>query len=398
MKGVIDMMRRLIERAKYVARQKRPYLSRVIGRLVYVKDVAGLGGYMAVDRGGRLYVDPDLIKRCCQDLTRLDDLSAWDFDLLADIITHEALHILLNHHDRGQNKETRRWHIATDIAINDDIKPPEYLRMLMPKMFGLPDHRSEETYYEMLESEANLSKSGKQEKLCGGGSGATGKKGSYELDEADPENPAIPPEVMDEIRDQTAQDIISYQKSVGYVPDYLLRWASDRLKVKVNWQRLIGRFVETQIRKSHEGVRRLDWKRPNRRLDLKPFHMPRWIKTVPDIVIIADTSASMSEKDIAIVLAGIDDALRQFGQLMVVVWDATLQGVKQISRIAELKDIMKGGGGTTMNDAIEWVNKNLKETSVIIVLTDGETEWGKPSRIPVAAIIINNVAIAPQWD
>lgn len=383
--------KRLFERSKAKAKEKYPYLSRIVGRLAFGGVVDELQGYMAVDKGGRVYLCPKLLTRLSRNPY---DLMAWDWDALAEIVTHEALHILFNHYERGQGKVAEAWLVAADLAINDDLDQRIIAKceMLHPSQFDLPLHLAEETYYQRLLKNGTVQANGRS--TCGGGSGATGVRATWEKPDDDEESPALPDEALELIRDQVAHDILNHQKAHGDVPAWLERWAKDRVKVKINWERLIGRFVITEIQKSHEGKRTADWHRPNRRLDFPPFIMPRYIKRTPTITLIADTSGSMSDSDLAFTLAAIDSALQRFGQVTVVAWDAELKGIKRVTRVKELKDIMKGGGGTKMGDAVKWVAANVRP-SLIIVLTDGETDWCEPVGVPTCAIIINETLKRP---
>src|SRR5205823_3248819 len=82
--------------------------------------------------------------------------------------------------------------------------------------------------------------------------------------------------------------------------------------------------------------------------------LPALRKPVPEVAVVCDTSASMSEKLLGQVLAEIDGLVRGVGlgpgKLRVVPCDATAHAVQRVSSAAQVQLI--GGGGTDMGEGI----------------------------------------------
>jgi len=97
----------------------------------------------AVDRGGRLYYNPQFVARLLP-------------KQVTGLLWHELEHLLRHHLERGDTlelpdvHEQRLWNIACDCAINDDAKaarlalPPGGL---YPQTFGLEPGGLDEHYY-----------------------------------------------------------------------------------------------------------------------------------------------------------------------------------------------------------------------------------------------------------
>jgi predicted metal-dependent peptidase len=95
----------------------------------------------AVDGRGRIYVNPKYI----------EGLSIRE---VQGLLAHEALHLALLHFIRDNNRDKRRWNIATDLAVNSILLEKNFALPpggIFPKDFGFEDGLSAEEYYRLLE-------------------------------------------------------------------------------------------------------------------------------------------------------------------------------------------------------------------------------------------------------
>jgi predicted metal-dependent peptidase len=128
---------------------------------------------------------------------------------------------------------------------------------------------------------------------------------------------------------------------------------------------------------------------------------------VPEVLVLCDTSGSMGDDDLAIVLAEVDGLLKGVGlarnRVRVMAVDAAVQAVQNVSNIRQIN--LVGGGGTDMGAGLVAAAKLRPRPSVIVVLTDGMTPWPAeaPKGMQVVVGIIGNPArggrpwAAPTW-
>ncbi|HEX9326742.1 MAG TPA: hypothetical protein VF915_09510, partial [Reyranella sp.] len=121
----------LLTAARLVAVEHAPYLAHA---LFTARPVAAVGlGTFAVDRGWRLYLDPDTLAR-------------WGPSLAGGVLVHEVSHLVRDHAARaealGADYDHERWNCAGDLAINDDLVAagvPLPDGALNPATFGLDE-------------------------------------------------------------------------------------------------------------------------------------------------------------------------------------------------------------------------------------------------------------------
>jgi len=429
----MDSIDELLEKAKQVAKRKYPYLSRLLTILnVVPHDVPELHGALGIDMGGRLYYNEAMLRQVFGD--SLPDL--------AEGVVHEALHLLLRHFERRGGREEKVWNIATDAEINDDLTFSASVasKVITPLMLGLPDGQPAEWYYSQLEQGqqrqqgqqeqgqgdkgqgqqqgaqqgqgqqqgqsqgaqqgrggARQRQQGQQQGICGGGSGVTGVPAPWELPPDDAQTPAATQSEIDTALRGVAADMKEYCRSRGILPAWAQRWVEEWERArsawrKVSFERLVARVLSVEGAIIRGRGTAVDWRRRNKRFTHSEFVFPAKSQRVPNVLVVVDTSGSMRESDLATCMAGVEKGLKVFGgRCTVAAWDAALRGVRQVTSVRQAVSMLKGGGGTSMKAAIEWAEKQNPRPDLVIVMTDGETDWvDRPPRIRTVIFTINN--------
>lgn len=368
----------LLSAARLRAARLQPYLASAIFALVPV-DTPGLGTF-AVDRWWRVYVDMEVAHE-------------WGVAATAAVLVHEAHHVLRDHHDRARRAgvitaSRTAWNVAADAAINDDLVA-DGLPLpdpVLPVHIGCRRGGLEEAYYRaVLESMSE-----NPEPVCGSGSG--GEPLEVEID-AEPESTAegLDPVEADAVRRSVAHDVIRADKRGEDVHPRLVRWARTLVTPQIPWRTLlrstIGRDLCASVR--HGDV---DWRRPHRRSGIDPDVLrPGQRQLRPAVALVIDTSASMDAALLAVAVSEVDSLLHRAGvaPIDVVVCDHEALGPQRIHRLTDLQ--LSGGRGTDMTEGIAVAASIRPTPKVIVVLTDGETDWPRcaPARTSVIAVLID---------
>ena len=162
-------------------------------------------------------------------------------------------------------------------------------------------------------------------------------------------------------------DAINEQKTAGSVPSGLQRYVEDLLEPGLDAKSLIQQHMKQGIG-SHEDV---TWARKSRKhhkfMGRKKYHPP----TVWAMV---DTSGSVSKDELALFLG----TIQKFSSMVdvkIVPWDAKsyeiIEAKKHRGVTQNIKENMKGGGGTKVAPALEKTLKNMSNGDITAILTDG---------------------------
>jgi predicted metal-dependent peptidase len=134
---------------------------------------------------------------------------------------------------------------------------------------------------------------------------------------------------------------------------------------------------------------------------MHPVVLPRLVRPIPEVAVVADTSGSIDDRMLATVVGEIDGIATRAGLrsgVPVVVVDAQVYTVRRVTRAAQLD--LAGGGGTDVGAGIAAAAALRPRPSVIVVLTDGLTPW--PHSPPrgtkvIVGLLGNHPAAPPRW-
>lgn len=407
--------------------QRMPYFAPVLYRLVPV-NAPGLGT-MGVDFGWRVYID-------FEHVIPLGD--EWG----GDTLLHEVGHIVGDHGRRtrdfmgdryGSPRDRRIANVACDLAINGWFVPAgcHTLADVLPARFGLPADMTPEFYWrelvahEIPRPESRCPECGQNQadqpgqscprcgadvpfRGCGPAGGGMDIPGRFA---GAPGSPA-PVEVAEQEAAlvSTALAITEAAKTRGDVPGGLVVHAAALLVPSVvPWQRVLG----VALRKAAASTRgQVDTSYAVRNRRRPFFETARGrarnaglVKPDARIVVVRDTSASMSAGDLARVVSEVEGISRKMqvrgDDLRVVDADTRLYDVKGYRSSATLATVT-GRGGTSMDVAIRDACRLKPRPNVVVCATDGYTPW--PDRadcagVPVIACVIGDAVniTVPDW-
>ena len=349
-------------------------------------------GTVSVDEGWRMHADPDLV-------------AEWTAAQLGSVLVHHVCHLLRSHGERAHGlgvgpADVNAWVRAADAEINDDLIPAGLElpgRPVLPRDFGAPDGLLAEQYFVDARS---MERSAQEDEQPPGtwldcGSGADGQPRPGDQPPAQPEWQA------ELLRRQVAQEIAAHAKTAGTLPAGLLRWAQDVIAPKVNWRALLTAELRRALAEV-SGAVDYSYRRPSRRASVAgAVVLPALRRPVPEIAVVCDTSASMSEDLLAEALAEVDGLLRSLGmarQVRVLACDTAVATAQRVSSARQVE--LTGGGGTDMAAGIAAAAALRPRPALTVVLTDGYTPWPElaPRGIRVLIGLLGDGApAAPSW-
>jgi predicted metal-dependent peptidase len=190
------------------------------------------------------------------------------------------------------------------------------------------------------------------------------------------------------------------QKGIGSMPGGLSRHARKVLHPAVDPVDQLAAKVRFAVAATY-GYGDYTYRKPSRRQPPGGALLPCHRRPIPSVLVIADTSGAMGEKDLGLALGVIARVIRKLPDPRgVEVWtgDTHVETTQHVFRPEQV--MMRGGGGTDMRAMILEAMERPKVPDVVLVVTDGWTPWpASPVRARVIACLTRKDAAerVPPW-
>ena len=357
-----------VQAARLWIARHRPYYAEALFScpITYTTAIEGF----AIDPQWRIYINPHTA-------------AALTTEEVAGSLVHELNHALRAHPERAQRASVpdghhTAWNIAADCEINDDLRSDGLARrdgVVYPADMGLQPGQLTEQYYQQLLQNAQTIEI---PVICceSASRGPTG-----------PNQPAGQPGLTQarkqQLRRHTAQAVLGHQNDHGHwsVSKGLARWAQTTTAQTADWRRILAAALRRGLNRQ-PGTGDWTYTRPPRRPDDGPIIRPGTNRPTAHIAVVIDTSGSMTRKDHQQALSETQAILKQAvpGQAIhVYSYDTEAHTAQTVFNTSQIQ--LVGGGGTDMSAAIETAAETKPRPAIIIVITDGYTDW-PPTRPP----------------
>lgn len=363
-----------------------PYLASAIARFPVV-NAAEMGwcDTMATD-GYYIYVNPGF----CKTLST---------DEIAFVFAHEVVHCVFGHIDRRGQRNHDLWNQAIDYATN--LMLVEF-GLKMPKQ-GLFDRvyrgmTAEEIYIQLQKkSPGSGGKPGSESQSPDTSQAGADGSNSWDLHISpdDPRGQSVRarefPSAEERKRMRISITRSMAEKLRGPAPGLFESEIQQARGGQVPWRSIISRFFT--------GLRRDDYRLmpPNKKHIWRGIYLPSTGAPGPNHIVVAvDTSGSMGDDELGMVLAELDK-LRSATEcrLTLIQCDAKIQKVDEFDEYSSTRfDRYKfvGRGGTCFEPVFDWMRdqsrKGMFQFDALIYLTDGFGSFpAKPPLYPVLWIM-----------
>jgi len=343
----------------------------------------------------------------------LGELHKQDPKYVKGVLMHEFYHIVLLHVTSRlpDGEMTRKWNVATDLAINSELTvfeadhtaPAGYVvqRSLLPldkaliptvgPFASMSPHLSAEEYMVLLpdteaandEGQEGMPSDGNGEgEGEGQGEGAEGNEGDSagngfddHSDWGDSDGTDEKRKIAEERLKENIKEAFVEAQSKGYgsVSQSMRRVIKEAITPKVNWRAVLRSFVKASQRADKSST----IKRLNRRYAY--IHPGKKARRQAKIAVSIDQSGSVSDNMLTAFYSELDK-LAQLAEFTIVPFDTSVSEDhvhvwKKGERRAKERYL---SGGTCFNAPTNWVNKNKFDGH--IVLTDMEAPKPAPSK------------------
>jgi predicted metal-dependent peptidase len=290
-------------------------------------------------------------------------------NVLEGVLCHEVMHLALGHHLRRGGRHQSRWNAATDYAVNPIVLdaglelPGE--RLYDEKFAGMEAER----IYELLDREPKQASAREGRSEVAAGSSPKARAGA-DFGEVRDFPGHGEQELLEELAswESALREAVRSAKAWGRIPASANRLLPELDRSRMNWREILARFMEQASRTDYL------WARPNRRYAQSGFCLPTLSeKRFEPLVLIVDTSASISREDLAALASeclGILALYQDSAELTVLYVDCRVAGVQTLS--GEDRPLPVGGGGTSYRPGFEHLRREAAEVAGVVYFTDGE--------------------------
>jgi predicted metal-dependent peptidase len=315
----------------------------------------------------------------------LDYTASLEHEEIIGLFVHEVKHIILKHPLREAlnpdfKKNHGKFNRACDYALNAGIETTRGMKVnpnWLLDMTRWPDNLAEEIFYQLQDDPAD--------DRCkdGGKAGDPGRGGETQPGEVRPykEGKASKAEI-----DQASNEIDQWVQAAGMK-------ATGHGSLTAGEKALIKQIVAPSVHWTDELQHLVDeitkddytWTRPNNRYIQQGVYLPTmWDQNMSDLVIFVDTSGSLSDRQLAQIMAEIRKIVQAYNvRVIVIYWDTRFKHMELFEPIDVLASDWalnaRGRGGTDFSrcwaklEDLEDINGDPKG---IIFFSDFETtDW-----------------------
>lgn len=294
------------------------------------------------------------------------------------VVIHEVMHCAMGHFRRQEGREQRRWNIAADLAINENLvaaglQLPAGACVPGVGLFGnMPLGESAERYYDLL---AKPDEGGQGPGGSGSGDDSPDPGGCGGV--RPPRDPAAAAASEAEWTVAVSQ-AATVARGRGDLPADIKRLVQEVVHRPCDWRALLRRFVSNNARNDYS------WSRPNRRFLHAGLILPGvQSEQLGRVVVTVDTSGSIGPETLSKFADEISAILGSYDcELRVLYHDYNVTAEQEWrSTDGPLELTPVGGGGTSHCPVFERIEED--PPSCVICLTDGYTMYPPQPDVPV---------------
>lgn len=326
-------------------------------------------------------------------------INSLDIDQTQFALSHEALHCALSHFYRRGHRIKTRWDLACDYAvnpllINDGLKPTpdaayleEYKGMTAEEIYPcLDDEDDEEDEQEQgSDTDDNEDLENKHQGDAGNDDSerepeqddrSEGAGNNQHENESNGGSAAAEPQPMsgqqqEDLNTQWQQRLATAAQTAhqrGQLGGEMARMVDFLLQPRLPWRMLLQRYMAMTARDDYS------YSRPSSRRG-NPAVYPRLRSSETSVVVVIDTSGSISEEEIGEFISEID-AIKSYvrARITLLTCDSELNHGcpwhfdpwDDFSRDIEIH----GGGGTSFRPPFEWIENQDRAPDLLVYFTD----------------------------
>jgi predicted metal-dependent peptidase len=321
----------------------------------------------------------------------LDKLS---LDEVEFVMANGAMHSVLKHHERLNNRTKWLWQTATDYVVNamlvkNGLQLPEYAyfeekfsglyveevyEMLRAEMMDNADHSMEQESEQITDAEDDVHAENitMHEELE---SNLDAKESKAEQNAEDKEEASLSLENNEENEEmkERMEQIFQKLKRQGNVPKDMEFVVPEYFSHKIDWREFLYGYIAMHAKTSYTFTP------PNMKLLYRGIYLPSMSSDLLRVIVAIDTSGSVDEELLSTFLGEVSSMMQQYPnyEIDLITADAKVQSFKTFLPGEPLAYEISGGGGTDFRPVFEYIDRHIDYPTLLIYFTDGEGTYPK---------------------
>ena len=303
-------------------------------------------------------------------------------------LCHEVMHVVGQHANRLGDRNQKKWNYAGDAWINDTLDDSG-IGQRIPKtvdMKGSKDDTVDNIYSNLPDGDNGGG--GGDNPMDGDGLGEDIIEGDGGEDGTG--NKPIPKDEQREIEGQIKVEIAEaaqVAKMRGNLSNSLQDMVANILNVKTPWYEILEKHMVAMVKQNQS------WKRPNRRH--QDVYLPSVDKLpkMGELVVQVDVSGSISKQELDHYNGHLARIIEMCSpdKVHVLYVDTDVQRHDEFEMGEEFALTFFSGGGTHMPAGFDYLSQMGISPDVMVVLTDGYTDFGEAQSYPIVWCISSEV-------
>jgi len=303
-------------------------------------------------------------------------------------LANGAMHALLKHKERINDRVDRIWQAATDLAVNsmlvknDFVLPPYvYYDERFEGMYAeeIYDVLKEEMIYNQTldEAEAPTPDDAKSEE----GKEASSSDRESDSDSGEESCNVTPPREQVSIEEISMEELEALQeefqehfeqmfqkfKRQGELPKGLEMLVPEYFSHKIHWREMLYRYIAEFAKSTYSFIP------PNMKYLYRGIYLPSLSSDLLRIVIAVDTSGSVDEEMLSTFLGEVESIMQSYGnyEIDLITADAKVQSHRTYLPGERLDYHVSGGGRTDFRPTFAYIDTEINYPTLLLYFTDG---------------------------
>jgi len=277
---------------------------------------------------------------------------------VATVLANSAMHQALFHSERGKDKVSSVWNLASDYAINDLLVANGFMLPPMANYSSRFERLYAEEIYTTLFHELDLQDNDETNEE------QEQKEESEKLQEQD-----IPEELLAQEEYELLVEQLNLKlEKHGDLPKGIERFVELKSEAKIAWRDELYRYVNAHAKSDYRMFP------PSKKHLYRGIALPSIYGEELKIVVAIDTSASIDDELLQSFLRELYEIMQVFThyEILLIECDATIQNVQRLTPQEPLEPTLKGGGGTNFTPVFDYLLDLNEDFKFLIYFTDGK--------------------------
>ena len=280
---------------------------------------------------------------------------------VSTLLANAAMHQALFHTQRGKDKVSSVWYLASDYAINDLLVDNGFMLAPMANYASRFEMLYAEQIYTILLGELDLQDNDEPQEEQ--------EQQSEEIEEE---------ERLEELLAQEEYELLLEQLNIklekqGDLPKGIERFVESKSEAQISWRDELYRYVNSHAKSDYRMF-------PASKKHLyRGIALPSIYGEELKIVVAIDTSASIDDELLKVFLAELYEIMQLFTHYIIelIECDASIQNIQRLTPMESLEPTLKGGGGTNFIPVFDYVETINEDFKFLIYFTDGKGSFPK---------------------